>query len=582
MTPLETIRHGMKQQNLDALLIPMSDRFQSEYVPAHDRILQWLTGFTGSAGFAVVLADKAAFFTDGRYTIQAAQEVNTAFERLDSGETRPQEWLSQQLKQGMHIGFHPWHFSISQLQAFEKTAAIYDAQLVATPLADDAWQENRPAAPTLPAFLHPIEYAGESTAAKLQKLRNEMAKTHTDAIFIALPESVNWLFNLRGQDLPHTPFLNAYALIEHHQTSIFTRMDKIPDALHNERHNIAVFKPLEDLEKHLTAMQQKLVMLDPDSCPFAVGAMLASAVHAPDPCLLPKACKNNAEVAGMKHAHVQDGAAMVRFLHWLNGAMQQHHAVTEATVDEKLREFRRQQPEFFSESFPTIAGFNGNGAIVHYRATEHTAAKIMHGNGHLLLIDSGGQYHSGTTDITRTVALGTPTTAQKTRFTQVLEGHIALASAHFPKGTTGAQLDVLARQFLWADGVDYAHGTGHGVGAFLNVHEGPCGISKRASNTALQPGMILSNEPGYYEKDAYGIRIESLILVVEKDKPGYYGFETITLCPLDAKLVDFGMLSGAEKAWLQHYHAQVKAAITPLVDAEEAAWLAQACAAFGA
>ena len=584
---LSALRQSLREQNLDGCLVPMADEFQSEYVPASARRIEFLSGFTGSAGLIVVLADKAAFVTDGRYTLQAAQQIPSGlFAIFDSAEKTSSGWLKENVQKGAKIGFDPWLHSANNIERLRKNLTASGIELIATRgnLIDAIWHD-RPAPPCAPIIAHDIKYAGKSSAEKRAELAEELKKNEHDTILITDPCSIAWLLNVRGGDVPCAPLPLSYVLL-HNDARVewFVDPRKLRDDLSDHlgaqvtQHSLAEFPvALERLGK-----AHKKVHLDADSAAAWIADHLqtcgASLAKGDDPCALPKACKNTAELNGMRNAHIRDGVALSRFLAWID-RQQPIEEISELDVEAKLEEFRTAHDLYRGPSFETIAGSGPNGAIVHYRATKQTSRKLE--TGTFLLVDSGGQYLDGTTDVTRTIAIGNVNAKMRDRFTRVLKGHIALANIRFPFGTTGSELDVLARQYLWTNGLDYGHGTGHGVGCYLSVHEGPQSISRR-SYVALKPGMILSNEPGYYEANLYGIRIENLLAVIEIPEISsparcMLGFETITLAPIDLRAVETNMLLPEERTWLNAYHAKVRTTLMPLMknDAEHA-WLQQA------
>ncbi len=525
---LAALRKSFTTKAITGYLQPVHDEFLSEYPPSCFQRVQFLCGFSGSAGTLVVLEDKAALFVDGRYTLQAAAEVDGAlFEIYNSGDISPENWLAR-FHAGEKIGYD------AALCTPNALARCKNPMVAVGNLVDSIWQ-NRPAIPATEIFAHDEKYAGESAQSKCARLAESLKEKNVDAVFLAAPESVCWLLNIRARDVECTPLVLARALLYSDGRAELLRGDVL-----------------------LPALAGKRVLVDESQTSVAALSALENAgailVKGSDPCTLPKACKNAVQLAGIRAAHLRDGVAIRKLLAWLEG----HNAITsvsEIEVADKLLSLRQENALFVEPSFPTIAGSGGNGAIVHYRANEKTNRKL--GEGELLLLDSGGQYLDGTTDITRTIAIGSPSAEHKDRFTRVLKGHIALATAVFPEGTRGSQLDALARQYLWQVGLDYDHGTGHGVGQFLGVHEGPQRISKRGGDAPLEVGMIVSNEPGYYKTGAYGIRIENLVVVVEKEN-GALGFDTITCAPLDEKLIDHALLTEAEKAWLVSYQAWAK------------------------
>ena len=581
---LASLRAELKRRGVDGFLVPRTDEYQGEYVPESAQRLTWLTGFTGSAGLAIVLPETAAMFTDGRYTLQAATEVDgTLFQRRHITEQPPSAWIAAELKPGQTLAYDARLHTLGELERYRAAAEKAGGKLAAFDgNAVDAVWTDRPAPPLAPVVAQPMEFAGESAESKRRRIAAAVVEAGADAAVLTSVDSIAWLLNIRGGDVPHTPLPLSFAVL-HRDASVDLFIDarKLTpglDAYLGAAVRIADqagFGPF--LEK--LAADGKRVLADPASAAAWVFDRLGKAVlRGTDPCQLPKACKNAVELQGTRDAHRRDGAALTRFLAWL-ARESAGGKLREIEVSDRLEAFRREGANFRDLSFPTISGAGANGAIVHYRASPATDRVLERGS--LYLVDSGAQYLDGTTDVTRTVAIGTPTAEMKDRFTRVLKGHIALALCHFPKGTSGSQLDALARASLWQAGLDYDHGTGHGVGAYLGVHEGPQRISKMPSAQALLPGMIVSNEPGYYKTDAYGIRIENLVVVEKLDGVGeagreFYGFETITLAPIDRNAIDASLLSPDEIAWLDAYHARVRASLTPLVDAETKAWLATA------
>ncbi|MDX2072852.1 MAG: aminopeptidase P family protein [Alphaproteobacteria bacterium] len=545
---LAAVRKAFINHAIAGYLQPVHDEYMSEYPPAAFQRVAWLSGFSGSAGMAVVLADKAALFVDGRYTLQAASEIDAScFSIYNSAEVTAEAWLAGEL-QGAMIGYDPALFTKAMLERMQARCDKSGVALVACPNLVDAVWADQPAPPATPVFLHDDALAGESAASKCERLGKRITEQGVDAAFISAPESVCWLLNIRARDVECTPLALVRAVLHGDgHVDLFIDPKRLPPL---PEHITAIHPP------SLARLNGKAVLCDATQMPVALLDELKSAgariVKGEDPCVLPKACKNPVQLAGIRAAHRRDGVAVSKLLKWID-AHPDIHSVSEMDIDRQLLSFRKEQNMFIEPSFPTIAGSGANGAIVHYRANEKTNRNLK--SGELLLLDSGGQYEDGTTDITRTIAIGTPTAEHKDRFTRVLKGHIALATVQFPKGTRGSQLDSLARQYLWQVGLDYDHGTGHGVGQFLGVHEGPQRISKRGGDAALEIGMILSNEPGYYKVGAYGIRIENLVEVVEKGE-GFLGFETITCVPIDTKLVDFSLLSSEEKHWLEEYNAR--------------------------
>ena len=556
--------------------------------PAEER-LAWLTGFTGSAGVAVVLMERAALFVDGRYTLQAREQVDTTlFEIVHLVETPPDQWLEQNLASGDRLGYDPWLHTVEGAEKLAKACTAAGATLVAVePDPIDALWTDRPAPPLGAVVLHDLRFAGEAAEAKLARIRAEIGKLKADALVVSDPHAVAWTFNIRGSDVAHTPLPLAFAIIPRAgRPTLYADGRKFSNECGPAG---GARRPARtaDFAGDLAALgkSHKTVRLDQATAADALARLITNhggkVTRGADPIALMKAVKNPVEIAGARAAHVRDGAAVVRFLAWLDREAA-GGKLTEIEAVEALESFRRDTGLLKDVSFPTIAGAGPDGAIVHYRVTRKTNRPIT--PGELFLVDSGAQYEDGTTDITRTVAIGAPTAEMRERFTLVLKGHIAIARAVFPEGTTGAQLDSLARQFLWQAGLDFEHGTGHGVGSYLSVHEGPARISKLGT-TPLKRGMILSNEPGYYKTGAYGIRIENLILVTEAAVPGaekpLNAFETLTLAPIDRRLVKRELLTPEEIRWLDDYHARVATTLAPLVDADTRAWLESATRPFG-
>lgn len=575
-TALKNLQKCLQEQRLQGFVVPSGDEFIGEYVPASARRLEWLTGFTGSAGFAVVLQQKCAFFTDGRYTLQAKAQVK-AFERYNIAEITPEDWMATHAK-GATIGYDPRLHTMAAIKRLRRAAAVCEFKAVTPNPIDGLWK-NRPAAPASALFIHDTANAGLSSAKKRAAIGANLKKQQVGAAVLVASDSVNWLLNIRAQDLEYTPVALAPAIVmADGGVKLFIEDARVSTAVRKAMGTGVAICPPAALEKELQALSKQRVLCDPQLTPvwFAdvLGASGAQVVEGTDPCQLPKALKNEVELDGIRSAHVRDGLAVTRFLHWIDQTANRK-GLDELGVDAQLQTFRRMDKGYVCPSFATIAGFGANGAIVHYQATKASSAKIT--NGNLLLLDSGGQYAQGTTDITRTMVIGKVSAAQRKHFTLVLKGHIALAMASFPPGTSGGQLDVLARHALWQEGLDYDHGTGHGVGMFLSVHEGPQRISKKGSAVALQPGMVLSNEPGYYKAGAYGIRIENLVAVVPQKK-GMLGFETLTLVPIDRRLVEVALLSATERAWLNGYHKRVLKTHLAKLDKKEAVWLKKACA----
>ena len=578
------LRAELKRRGLDGFVVPRADRQQNEYLPTSEERLAWLTGFTGSAGAAVVLSDAAVLFVDGRYTVQANAQVDgTIFSIEHLVERPPAQWLEQNLKPGARLGYDPWLHTGEQTEKLRKACAAAGAELIAvdTNPIDALWRE-RSAPPSGPVTLRDLKFAGESASDKLKRIRSELAKTRADALLVSDPQNVAWAFNIRGADVAHTPLALAYALVPHEgRPALYVDSSKLNN---NVRHALEEFtdvRAVDELTRDLAKLKGKTVRLDQANAADAFTRLLENNGGKPqrgaDPIALMKATKNHAEIVGSRTAHKRDGVAVARFLAWLDKEAPLGK-LTEIDAVAALETFRRDTGALKDISFPTIAGAGPNGAIVHYRVTRASNRTI--GRNELFLVDSGAQYEDGTTDITRTVAIGAASEEMRDRFTRVLKGHIAIATAVYPENTTGAQLDTLARVSLWQAGLDFDHGTGHGVGSYLSVHEGPARISK-LGHVALRRGMILSNEPGYYKTAAYGIRIENLVLVIAAPEPAgaekpLNAFETLTLAPIDRRLVDTRMLTAKERHWLDSYHERVRELVAPLVDDETRVWLAAA------
>jgi Xaa-Pro aminopeptidase len=588
---LAALRLQLQADGLDGFVVPLTDEHMSEYVGSYAQRLAWLTGFEGSAGSAVVLPEEAAIFTDGRYTLQVRQQVDGdqwSFESVP--ETSIAGWLKDHAPEGARIGYDPWLHRRDWVRQASEALAAKGAELVPVrnnPI-DRVWQ-GRPEASTATLAVHPERLAGRSSADKRQAIADWLTEQKADAAVLAALDSIAWTFNVRGTDVSHTPVALAYALVHADGTAdLFVAGEKVTPELRQHLGNGVRLHERAEFERALGELGGKTVAVDPERSVAAILEALEGAdarvIAVRDPTVLPRAIKNEAELAGHRAAQVRDGAVMTRFLKWVEEEAPSG-ALDELTASDKLEALRRENPELRDLSFDSISGAGPNGAIVHYRSTEKTNRKLEPGS--LYLIDSGGQYEDGTTDITRTVPVGERTAEMRDRFTRVLKGHIALATAVFPKGTRGGQLDSFARRPLWEAGLDYAHGTGHGVGSFLSVHEGPqriapVGGAYAGGDEPLQPGMILSNEPGYYKAGEYGIRIENLVLVVLREIAGaekeMLGFETLTFAPIDRRLIVRDMLGAEELAWLNAYHAQVVEKVGPSLESEERAWLGEACA----
>ena len=580
---LLALRARLRALGLDGYLIPRADVHQGEYVAARDERLQWLTGFTGSAGFCIVLPEVAGVFIDGRYRTQVKAQVDLGhFTPVAWPEVKPGEWIRDNLRAG-RLGYDPWLHTAEEIERLEKT--LEDSGITLCPvdknLIDVIWP-GQPAAPLGKAFIHPDALAGETAAAKRGRLAEDLRRAGQRAVVLTLPDSLCWLLNIRGADVPKTPIVQAFALLhDDARAELFIAEAKLDDSLRAHLGPEVALRPPEDFAAALAGLTGP-VRVDKTSAPLAVTGLLRAAgvevVWGDDPCRLPKARKNAAEIAATREAHLRDGAAMAEFLCWLDTESPKG-TLTEIAVVQALEGFRRATNALHDISFDTICGAGPNGAIIHYRVTEETNRPIC--DGELLLVDSGGQYPDGTTDITRTIAIGDPGDEARACYTRVLQGMIAISRVRFPKGLAGRDIDALARYPLWLAGQDYDHGTGHGVGAFLSVHEGPQRIS-RLSDVPLEPGMILSNEPGYYREGAFGIRLENLIVVEEAAALGdnrlQLAFETLTFVPFDRRLILLDQLAPGERDWLNAYHSAVLEKLGNRVSAATFGWLTQAAA----
>lgn len=596
---LAALRGELARQGLDGFIIPISDEHMSEYVGAYAQRLAWLTGFGGSAGTAVVLTDKAAIAIDGRYELQVRDQVpGDLYDYVDTPKGTLSGWLAGnapaiEREGGARIGYDAWLHGEQWVRAMEQALKPVGATLVpvtANPI--DAVWTDRPAPSAAPAMVQDDAVAGRSSAEKRADVGDWLKAHKLDATVVTALDSVAWLFNIRGWDVSRTPVVLSFALVHADGTAeLFVDEAKLPAEVRSHLGNAVRIAPRAAFADSLDHLAGKRVAVDPERTVAAIIARLEAAgaiiERHRDPTILPKAIKNPVEVAGIKAAHVRDGVALTRFLRWVE-AEAPKGGVDELSAAAQLEQFRRDSGELVDLSFDSISGAGPNGALMHYRVSPETNRPLE--SGTLYLIDSGGQYRDGTTDVTRTIAVGQPSEEMRRRYTQVLKGHIALATAVFPEGTRGSQLDILARMHLWADGVDYGHGTGHGVGQFLSVHEGPQRIAKPAGGQAgteepLRAGMLLSNEPGYYKPGHYGIRIENLVFVAQRDVAGaeqpMLGFETVTFAPLDRNLIDLELLTGPEQRWVDGYHAACVEKLGPGLGEAERAWLDAACAPLG-
>ena len=581
---LAALREQLKSDRLDGFVVPLTDEHMSEYIGSYAQRLAWLTGFQGSAGAAAVLPQDAAIFTDGRYTIQVRQQVSADEWSYQSvPQTSISTWLAANAPDGARIGYDPWLHSRDWVKAATAALKAKGAELVAvgTNPIDKVWAD-RPAPSAARLVVQPDQFAGQSSAEKRHAVADWLTEHRADAAVLAALDSIAWTFNVRGTDVSHTPVALAYAVVNSDGTAdVFVAGDKVGDDVRAHLGNGVKLHERDAFEPYLRGLKGKTIAVDPERSVAAITQALdaagATILDARDPVVLAKAIKNPIEIAGHQAAQARDGAAIARFLRWIEED-NASGAIDEVSAAAHLEALRRDTGALKDLSFNTISAVGPNGALPHYGGTANRPLSP----GTLFLCDSGGQYQDGTTDITRTVPLGPPTPEMRDRFTRVLKGHIAIATAVFPSGTRGSQLDSFARRPLWEAGLDYAHGTGHGVGAFLSVHEGPqrispVGSSQSGGDEPLCAGMILSNEPGYYKDGDYGIRIENLVLVVEKAVAGaekdMLGFETLTFAPIDRRLIDTGMLTSVERAWLDGYHAEVRARIGGQLAGDDLAWL---------
>ncbi|TFH91258.1 aminopeptidase P family protein [Vibrio ouci] len=581
---LTAIREWLANNNIDALLVPHEDEYLGEYVPAHNERLHWLTGFTGSAGAAVITQDKAAIFVDGRYTVQVTKQVPAdLFEYRHLIEEPALDWIKDSLSNGASVAIDPrMHNSAWLDMAQAKLAGALELKILASNPIDELWHD-RPATVVSDVRLMATEAVGQSSDSKRQEIAALVKKAGADSAVITALDSICWLLNVRGLDVSRLPVLLSHAIL-HSDSSVEYFLDPARVPAEFDAHvgvGVTVHHP-EALQARLEALTGKNVLVDPATSNAWFKLVLqdagASVVNKADPCLMPKAAKNSVEIAGMKACHIRDGVAMSKFLSWLDAEVVAGNLHDEATLSDKLEAFRSEDPTLMDLSFDTISAAGGNAAMCHYNHENQPEPGKLELNT-LYLVDSGGQYLDGTTDITRTIAIGQPSQEMIKQFTLALKGHIGVARARFPKGTRGYQIDTLARQHLWAEGYDYDHGTGHGVGHFLSVHEGPASISKKQIDVPLTEGMVLSNEPGYYRADAFGIRIENLELVVETPTNGDFpvlSFESLTRCPIDKRNINVDMLTRPELTWLNDYHQKVWDEISPLVEGDVKEWLRQA------
>ena len=582
------LRNELRKQKLNGFIIPRQDEFQGEYVAGYAERLRWLTGFAGSWGTAIVTLKKAAIFVDGRYTIQVREQVDvktiTPQHLVDEP---PTQWIEKNLSKNDRLGFDPWLTTVVEAKRFSAACAKVGVKLVPVTknLIDKIW-DGQPTRPQNPLSVQPSQFTGRSSTEKLRDMAEVLAASKADAAVLAEPSSVSWLLNLRGVDVPYTPVVLAYAILHRKgKAELFVEAKRLPEDVRSALKSTTIIRKPTELEASLKKLgtQKSSVLIDASSTPEKIRSTLvasgAKIVEGTDPCTMPKALKNNVDQQGARSAQLRDGVALSKFLHWLsieapNGTLNENSAA------EKLKSFRHESGMLLDLSFSTIAAAGPNAAIPHYHVDPEHCRAIN--NNEIFLIDSGGQYQDGTTDVTRTVIIGQPTDEMRDRFTRVLKGMIGISTIVFPKGTTGANIDVLARAALWKAGLDFDHGTGHGVGSYLSVHEGPARISKN-NYIALQPGMILSNEPGFYKRGEFGIRIENLLLIKEAaeidggERP-MLSFETLTLAPIDRTLIDIKLLTSDELQWLDGYHARVLKEVGGFMDGAALEWMRTSCA----
>ena len=576
---LAALRAAMREAGMDGFIVPRADAFQGEYVAERDARLAWLTGFTGSAGFCVALMERAGVFVDGRYRVQVREQVElSVFEPVDWPEVKLADWLREALPEGGRVGFDAWLHTAGEIETHRKALEGSGIELVASGNLVDAIWQDQPGRPLGKVIAHPLEHAGESSADKRARLARGLRDAGARAAVITLPDSICWLLNIRGADIARNPVVQAFAILhDDGRVALFSDVEKFAGVAPE-----ADVQGYEAFEAALAALEGP-VRVDKPSAPLAVSETLRAAgvevAWGQDPCILPKARKNPVEIAGAREAHLRDGAAMVEFLCWLEGALEGE--IDEISITRRLEGFRRDTGALRDISFETICGSGAHGALPHYRVSKSSNRVVQ--PGELVVIDSGGQYLDGTTDITRTVVRGAAGAEERAAFTRVLQGMIAISRLRWPRGLAGRDLDALARYPLWLAGQDYDHGSGHGVGSYLCVHEGPQRLS-RLSEVPLEEGMILSNEPGYYREGAFGIRTENLVVVraapplAGADARDMLAFETLTFVPIERRLIAPEMLAPPERDWLNAYHAEVRDRIAPRVSDEAAAWLERACA----
>ena len=580
---ISALREAMKHYNMGAYIIPSSDPHLSEYPADCWKSRQWISGFTGSAGTVVITADKAGLWTDSRYFLQAAKELEgSGIELYKMGLPETPglpAFILRNLQENETVGLDGQTYSVADAEELNLVLKKKKITLdVSRDLIHEIWID-RPAIPGGMLFELPVEYSGKSTSDKLEAINTKLHEAGADGLVLCALDEIAWTFNIRGNDVEYNPVVVSYAFISEEETVLFILPGKITHEMSkNLQAEGVTLADYSKITSYLAKLKDKTrLYIDPKKTNFALYNALpfsCEVIEGVSPVAMLKSIKNEKEIEGFSNAMVRDGVALTRFFIWMEKSLSAGKTLTEISISEKLAEFRNKQALYVSESFETIAGYKGHGAIVHYGATPESNATLAQEG--LLLIDSGAQYFDGTTDITRTIALGEPTEAMMKDFTRVLKGHISLAKCKFPQGTRGSQLDILARKALWDNGINYMHGTGHGIGHFLNVHEGPQSIRMEENPVALQPGMVISNEPGVYRTDEYGIRIENLILVREDSETEFgkfYSFETLTLCPIDRKLIITSQLSARERAWLNKYHQRVYEKLSPVLFEEEKEWL---------
>jgi len=589
---IKALQKLMKKQKIQAYLVPSTDPHQSEYVPALWERRKWLSGFTGSAGDLAITTKTAGLWTDSRYFLQAEEQLKgSGIQLFKSGlpETLSiQQWLKSQLYAGDRVGIDPKVISYKEAKIFEEFLNPWKISLrpIEENLIDKIWKDQ-PEFPASPVMVHPLPYSGITIKEKIETLRKQMKAEKVDVHILTTLDNIAWLFNIRGRDVDFNPVVISYAIVTSKKVLLFTPLKKITKNVRKHFGRLVEYHDYENFPRQLQKISKSKarIWVDLNTINWWIVSKLAAKcelLFKESPVVKMKAIKNGKEIEGLKACHIRDGVAMVKFLYWLDKSIDKE-VITEISAAEKLESFRSEQEHYQGPSFHTISAYQEHGAIVHYTTTSETDIKLAKSG--IYLIDSGGHYLDGTTDITRTIALGEPNDEQKELFTRVLKGHVQLASTRFPKGTAGNQLDTLARKSLWDVGLNYGHGTGHGIGSYLNVHEGPQAISYyRGIGVALEENMVVSNEPGYYKSGEYGMRVENLILTIKDQKfsdttTEFMKFETVTLCPIDLKLIYKPLLDSIEIQWLNEYHEKVRNTLSPHLPREEQEWLNEATAA---